>query len=268
MRRLVVAAITALSAQSAFAADLPILRGSFSERPVVQRPLWQGFYVGGHATTGSTDADFTGANQTLTTNEFANTPLAGTAAVNWTQLNPRSAKSNGFGGFAGYNMQWDDVVVGVEGNYMHNGAGTSAIVTQTGQLIAGGSIIATTSQASLRLNDMGSMRVRGGWSWNGFLPYAFAGVGLGLGTYTQQVNATIDGLPLVRTPATPPPVNPIVQSNRLMYGYSVGLGLDMMLVAGLFARVEWEYTKLGSPQFATTLDPTVNTVRAGLGYKF
>jgi opacity protein-like surface antigen len=36
-----------------------------------------------------------------------------------------------------------------------------------------------------------------------------------------------------------------------------------MLYAGLFLRAEWEYLR-----FLTTVDTTINTVRAGLGYKF
>jgi opacity protein-like surface antigen len=36
-----------------------------------------------------------------------------------------------------------------------------------------------------------------------------------------------------------------------------------MLAAGLFLRAEWEYVR-----FASSVDTSVNTVRAGLGYKF
>lgn len=273
MRRLVAAAIMALVAQNASAADLPILRGSYSERPVVQRPLWEGFYVGGHATTGSTDADFTNANQDLQTRANADLARAGNpvAGLEWPMLRESSAKASGYGGFVGYNMQWDDAIVGVEANYVRSSFNTLSANSLPPQTIAGngGTYSAiSSSRANLRITDMGSLRIRGGWSWNGFLPYAFAGVGLGLADYDRSVGVTS-----VPTGAAPPPALPDyllteTKSNRLLYGYSAGLGLDMMLVAGLFARVEWEYTKFGSTQFATTLDPTINTVRAGLGYKF
>ena len=51
--------------------------------------------------------------------------------------------------------------------------------------------------------------------------------------------------------------------SHLIYGYSGGLGVDMMLTAGLFLRAEWEYVR-----FTASVDTQVNTVRAGLGYKF
>ncbi|MGZ3324362.1 MAG: outer membrane protein, partial [Xanthobacteraceae bacterium] len=51
--------------------------------------------------------------------------------------------------------------------------------------------------------------------------------------------------------------------SHLIYGYSTGIGVDVMLCAGLFMRAEWEYVR-----FTSSVDTSVNTVRAGLGYKF
>ena len=51
--------------------------------------------------------------------------------------------------------------------------------------------------------------------------------------------------------------------NHLIYGYTAGLGVDVSLIGGLFLRAEWEYVR-----FTTTVDTRINTVRAGLGYKF
>jgi len=54
-----------------------------------------------------------------------------------------------------------------------------------------------------------------------------------------------------------------VTHNHLIYGYTAGLGIDVNLIAGLFLRAEWEYVR-----FTTSIDTSINTVRAGLGYKF
>ena len=51
--------------------------------------------------------------------------------------------------------------------------------------------------------------------------------------------------------------------NNLIVGYSGGLGIDVSLTAGLFMRAEWEYAR-----YTTVVDTSINTVRAGLGYKF
>jgi len=51
--------------------------------------------------------------------------------------------------------------------------------------------------------------------------------------------------------------------NHLIYGYTAGLGIDINLIGGLFMRAEWEYVR-----FTAAVDTNINTVRAGLGYKF
>ena len=54
-----------------------------------------------------------------------------------------------------------------------------------------------------------------------------------------------------------------MRNSHLVYGYSAGLGVDVMLCAGLFMRAEWEYLRFTAP-----VDTSVNTARVGLGYKF
>jgi len=39
--------------------------------------------------------------------------------------------------------------------------------------------------------------------------------------------------------------------------------VDVNLIGGLFMRAEWEYVR-----FTDQTDVSINTVRAGLGYKF
>ena len=39
--------------------------------------------------------------------------------------------------------------------------------------------------------------------------------------------------------------------------------MDINLIRGLFMRAEWEYVR-----FTTRIGTTINTARAGLGYKF
>jgi len=47
------------------------------------------------------------------------------------------------------------------------------------------------------------------------------------------------------------------------FAVTAGLGVDVNLVGGLFMRAEWEYVR-----FTSQVDTNINTVRAGLGYKF
>ena len=113
---------------------------------------------------------------------------------------------------------------------------------------------------------MATFRARAAYACGCFLPYAFGGVALGNADISRSVARP-------RTPSAPPSRAHSVSlatlsatdavHNHLIYGYSAGLGVDINLVGGLFMRAEWEYVR-----FTSTVDTSINTVRAGLGYKF
>ncbi len=75
-----------------------------------------------------------------------------------------------FGGFAGYNGQWDDAVLGVEANYMHgtfNGTSSVAPVPLTYVTpFADGQYhkVGLNSVRSVAITDMGTVRARAGWA--------------------------------------------------------------------------------------------------------
>jgi opacity protein-like surface antigen len=155
-------------------------------------------------------------------------------------LGKSSSHGQGWGGFVGYNTQWDDVVLGIEANYMHGSFGGSSTGSMGRQIVVSGVTYDAiyTASAAIKVNDIGSARLRAGYAFGSFLPYAGGAVVTPL-TATQ------------------------VQNGHFLYGYAGGLGMDMMLYRGLFVRAEWEYLK-----FAAPIDTSVSTVRAGLGYKF
>ena len=66
MRRLLLAAVMCGAMTAANAADLPFLRGGFTDGLSSSSVNWQGFYVGGQAGYGSSDENFTGSNSPLT----------------------------------------------------------------------------------------------------------------------------------------------------------------------------------------------------------
>src|SRR3954464_1557932 len=102
------------AAVQAHAADMsePFLRGS-SVIAAPGGPRWDGFYVGGHVGASVPGIDFTN-----NTNDVR--ILAGTAGISnpsATPLGNQDSTSVHFGGFAGYNTQWDGAVLGLEGTY-------------------------------------------------------------------------------------------------------------------------------------------------------
>jgi outer membrane immunogenic protein len=269
MRRLLLAAVMVGAVSGARAADMPdFLRGSLPDGPS-PTVNWRGFYVGAQAGTGTSDMNFTGATRTVAAHLLADTALDASGTVSSLPVGGKiSVHGNGIGGFAGYNSQWDDVVVGVEFSYLHGKFGG----TQTDSLSriftdSSGFTDTVTYQAtgSMAISDLGTFRAHAGYAVGSFLPYMFGGVALGQANIVRT--AEVFG---TQFKATATPMNTVFDVSatdgnfsHLIYGYSAGLGVDVMLTAGLFLRAEWEYIR-----FTSTIDTNVSTVRAGLGYKF
>jgi len=255
MRRLLLAAMmfgAVTGARAADMPDLPILRGSFSDGPAT-RVNWQGWYVGGQAEYSSAIPKVPGnANADLQAT-FVRPP---TAAYNWQPLGEPHSFNNGFGAFAGYNAQFDDVVVSLEANYTH--AGIRSVANAVGYRYLKDDPFTfeslTNSTAIVKQSDFGSARVRAGYVMGCFLPYAFVGGGFGSQTIDRSVSAFPDPIAIARTSAS---------KSKMIYGYTAGAGVDMMLIGGLFARAEYEYRRV-----TADVESNVNTVRLGLGYKF
>jgi len=252
MRGFLLAAVVCGSVTAANAADLPILRGGYTDGLTMSRPNWDGFYVGGQGGWGSIQSgSLGGINDDL----IAGVERFPGGNYTWNSLGRAHGSSAAVGAFAGYNSQWDDVVIGIEANYIHanlNANSTSAantIDSTTRQITA-----TTVSNATVNISDFGSVRLRAGYAVDCFLPYGFVGAGVGDQTIYRSVSAFPP--PLLSVPQT-------ASSGKLVYGYSAGVGFDVMLIAGLFLRAEYEYQRVTS-----NIDSSINSVRAGLGYKF
>jgi opacity protein-like surface antigen len=271
MRKFIFVAVLSIVAPAAHAADLPFLRGSLSEGRTMGRSDWDGFYVGAQAGVGESDMNFTGATRTLAGGLLSGLAMESAGQVSqWPLLGKTSQRGNGWGGFAGYNSQWDDVVVGVELSYLHGKFGGS----QTGSMgrsfvdaLGYTNGVTYDATAKMSVTDMGTLRVRAGYAVGAFLPYLFGGIALGQADIVRS--AHIYGV-AVNASAAPGFTNiPFDYSktegqySKLVYGYTAGAGVDINLIGGLFARAEWEYVR-----FTSSVDTNINTVRAGLGYKF
>jgi len=255
MRRFLLAAMVFGAVSSAHAADLPFLRGGFTDGYSRAPVVWQGFYVGGQGSWGSQKSAVPGVADMQAT--FINQQPPGVSPYSFLlpPLHTVNSLHGGYGGFFGYNAQFEDVVFGVEGNYIHDDF--SGTTTAPGVVGATATTVAsvTNSSVTLRLPDFGSLRARGGYMMGCFLPYVFVGLGLGEQTIDRAVSAS------------PPPLGGAGwwadSKSKLIYGYTVGAGFDVMLTGGLFARAEYEYRRITS-----TFESNVNTVHVGLGYKF
>lgn len=255
MRRFLLAAAmfgAVCGAQAADMPDLPVLRGAFTDGLTTAKVNWQGVYIGGQAAYGSiTSKPASTINSDLEGNFIAPPGFQYTRPP----LGTAHGVHGGYGGFVGYNSQWDDVVLGIEGNYLHGGwrALTSATgVTYTTDFLHAAATM--NSSALISLTDFGSARLRAGYVIGCFLPYVYGGLGLGSETVDRNVSAS--------PPSVVVPLSGNTK-NTLVYGYSLGAGVDVMLMAGFFLRAEYEYLRVTS-----TIESNVNSGRLGIGYKF
>jgi outer membrane immunogenic protein len=271
MRRLLLAAVMFGTAAGAHAADMPdFLRGSLpgGPAPIVN---WRGFYVGGQYGYGSSDENFTGSNSNMLAALLQNDVIQQMGVSDWNLgLGKDSARSSAFGAFTGYNWQWDDVVLGLEASYLHGtfgGAVSSSQALTSGNALSDGLFhsVAVTSSSAISITDMATFRARAGYAYGSFLPYVFAGAALGNADISSSVQVQDAVSAHILGPFTPLATlsSDNAEHNHLVYGYSAGAGFDINLIGGLFLRAEYEYLR-----FTSQVDTSINTVRAGLGYKF
>jgi outer membrane immunogenic protein len=279
MRRLLVALALLGLVSDAFAADYtpPVLRGSDSFLPATPTYFrWSGFYAGGQVTYGSGNADFSSATDPLTAFALRNTVLEGQVGVSsWNVLGTADTGAAGFGGFVGYNTQWDDVVLGLELNYTRSSFNITAPNNPLGLNVTdteGNFNVLSSGSASEKIQDFAVLRARAGWAFDNFLPYATVGLAVGRAdlnvTSTLLVQNTINPIP-VPAPACALATCVITSSqsktNAFLYGYSVGGGLEMALTRNIFARGEYEYIQW-APIWQITSH--LNMTRLGVGFRF
>jgi outer membrane immunogenic protein len=249
--------IVLLSNAAAQEFELPALRGS---TPYVPAPptytRWSGFYGGAQGGVSSAAIGFGAAPSNLIAEILRNTELENKFQVSqWPRIPSGSARSSNWGLFAGYNSQWDDVILGVEASYNRlRLANTSAdsitrIVTLADQF---NYTVTATSGASLSLNSYGTFRVRAGYDAGLAMPYLAAGLAIGQMTYskfgTVSYPVPIYSLPPPIFPQLPPPTPPSFsatksegQKNAIAAGYSGAAGVDFLLLPNVFLRGEYEF---------------------------
>lgn len=263
--------------------DLPILRGS-SQPPapaVTVGPAtftrWSGFYFGGDISLGSAISDFSTATRPLVQFSLQHLTVEDQAHPSDFQVLSRgSAVAAGGGAFLGYNTQWQDLVLGIEATYTHTNLNTTAPSTAVGRVFPSLSTSANVSASgNLDLTDFGTARARAGYVVGNFLPYGFIGMAVGRASYNvttatvlQQNTATNPTFPCTDNGTTCQTFffpNSAGQNNALLWGYTVGAGLDWALTPNIFVRGEFEFV-----QFApiSNIAVSVASGRVGGGFKF
>jgi outer membrane immunogenic protein len=229
MRKVVLFSVAvAAIAGPAFAGDLP----SIKETPVYLAPgpafSWSGLYIGlqaGYAW--ATDYD----NQV----GVGKTKGAEHAFVG--------------GGHAGYNLQVNSLVFGLEGDF--EGTGLSKAYDPSVQNV----FYPTGAQFNAHLFTQGSVRARAGFAFDRALVYATGGLALAEITTSYSFGGVTDTTSAVRT------------------GWTVGGGVEYAFTNTISGRVEYRYTNFGprgqnAPDFGAVFQNSYveQAVRLGLTY--
>jgi outer membrane immunogenic protein len=209
------------------AADLPVAP---VEAPPVTLPLafdWTGFYVGAQIGYAWAQADST-FNAGFPSLDYDADGVVGGVHV-------------------GYNAQFNQIVVGLEGDLEASSV--------SGDDAAGGGL---GSYSEAELNWQGSIRARLGYAFDNVLPYITGGVAFGdwdLSAAAPTVLGTVD-------------------SSETLVGWTIGAGVEYAFTQNVTARVEYRYTDYGDENVAigngltNNVDLDSHAVRVGISYKF
>jgi outer membrane immunogenic protein len=291
MRRLLVAFGLFASISGATAAEYelpPTLRGAEAVLPGASPccPRWSGFYGGGQVSHSSASANFGTGVSDLAGFIVRNSNLADPVSTFTAVLPQTSTNAFGFGGFFGYNSQWEELILGWELNYSHTSLNPHAEDSLTRRFtnLAGAAPspagyhnfydVTVGGSAHIRMTDVLTLRGRAGWTVGNFLPYAFLAPGIARADVTRAATVTSrrtdvpddpnSGLPSI----TSPPFSDSRTDTKLAgyyFVYAAGLGIDVEVMPRVFARLEWETLQLPDIQGMAV---SIQTVRTGLGMKF
>ena len=265
------AAVAIWPTERAGAADWP-LRGSLAPQPAYVR--WDGWQFGLLAGYGNMNTDFGNSTSSLVGFILRNSTLeAEGAPSSWTALPSGTTNGAVFGGFIGYNMQWDQLVLGWGLAYKHplimqSGANDSLTrVFNTSDSIE--HVVTIDAQTSFKLVDYATLRGRAGYAWGQFLPYAAVGIAVGRFNYQTSVTVTDN---LTQLPNPPGPFLGTFQqsassgqNNAFAAGVAAGLGVDWAATPNVFVRGEWEFVAF-APVNQTRTNIQVGHVGAGVRF--
>jgi outer membrane immunogenic protein len=268
--------------------NVPVLRGSMQPPAPVYSvgpatfTRWSGFYFGGNVSVGSATSDFSTATRPLVHTSLQHLTVEDQATPSAFEVLGRgSSVAAGGGAFLGYNTQWQDLVLGVETTYTHTNLNTTAPSTPVARVYPGlNTQVGVAATGFLNLTDLGTLRGRAGYVLGNFLPYGFIGMAVGRANYNVSTVADVtqssvtSGKPDYSCVGTNSGTttcsdaifpNSAGQSSALLWGYTVGAGLDWAVTRNIFVRGEFEFV-----QFApiSNIAVSVASGRVGGGLKF
>ncbi len=239
--------------------------------PVIDDPAydWTGFYIGINGGYGWSDSERTN----LFTDDITPSNLGDSTDESRGTIGKLKAEGE-FGGLqAGYNLQSDMFVFGIEGDIQYSGIGDERSGDFTNP---NGAFNPIEGEASLDLDWFGTVRGRVGASFDRLLFYITGGVAFGDVDYELEAIETGGGA-LFETS---------LKSSKTEVGYVVGGGAEFAFAQNWTMKLEYQYLDFGnidadSPvtnivggaqngteEASSDIDAAFHTVRLGVNFKF
>lgn len=267
-----------LAMPAAHAADWPSdgpLRGSF-EPPAPAGSTgvrWSGVNFGAHFGVGGMNTDFGSSSSEQIAYDLRNTTVLNEQhPESWTTLPSSDTNGRSYGGFVGYNLQWDDVILGLDVGYNRtsgfNQEATDDISRQFSTSDGYQNQLTINSQSTVKLKDYATLRGRAGYAIGQFLPYAFAGVAVGRFDYAVTTRIRSSGQDVGGGGGADYSTDNTytdAKNDAFSAGFVGGLGLDAALTPNIFLRAEWEFIAFSQ---INGIRNTINTGRVGVGVRF
>lgn len=244
------------------------LRGSYSSKGPLR---WDGFNFGAQMGLSNMNTDFGNSTASQVAYTLRNTTLESEQHPStWTALPSNTTNGRQYGAFIGYNMQWQELVLGFDLAYIKpsklEASATDRISRQVTLSDGTSDGVDITANANVKLIDYATLRARAGYAYGQFLPYAVIGVAVGRFNYSHSSSVIVDQTP--SGGATTRFTFPTVTESRdsaFSAGPLFGLGMDVAVTPNVFLRAEWEYAAFAP---IVGIRTGVNTGRVGVGVRF
>ena len=300
--RALLAALSLAGPTTARAADLDydFLRGPDYDPPVAVTAIdWSGVYVGGHGGYSSAALGFQRSYQPLIIQQTHNsTAESDFGASNLLTSKPRRVGDVSFGGYAGYNVQFDDVVLGIEVDYTsfgRSGSSSDGISRFKTNSLGYLETVSLNGASSTKINDFGTIRARAGYAFGNLLPYVTGGFAIGRAriadgvfiedsgynatTYNANQALTVGKPAYVENfgyrpgtfsqtdPTTGVPNSTYINKSKTktVGGVALGGGLEYAITPNILLRAEYQYVLFNDFDGHKA---NLNTVRGGAAVKF
>jgi outer membrane immunogenic protein len=249
-------ALTALTAGSALAADLP--RKAYGPPPLLPAPIltWSGWYVGLNA--GGIWANNSDFNNTATAFDNGAGPSNTAVAAAMAAGVPLSLHGNNAGviggGQFGYNYQTGAVVWGVETDIQGTSLRGSASAFNQAPIVGfAPATVDVSSAANSKLDVFGTLRARLGWTPSPpWLIYATGGLAYG---HVDTNVAFTSHLPICGNCGPDP--STFAENDKWRAGWTAGGGVEWMFAPRWSAKLEYLYYDLGHVTLNTALNQTL-----------